>query len=120
MTFRVGEEEEEAEAGAPREEATNLSTKVGVDQPIVKGIDPPTDQMTEGRGSIKSGMQAKQQDPAQVYLMRRKSGKNIRKTWGKAKREKIETPKGISQKNLKTGREQGVPVPEGRDPIEGT
>ena len=52
--------------------------------------------------------------------MKRESGKNTRKTWGIAKRERVETPKGTSLRNMKTGREQGVPVSEGRDPIEGT
>ena len=107
------------EVGAPREEATNPSTEVGVDLPIVKGIDPSIDKMIGGRENIENGMPAKRQDPAQGNLMRRKSGKSIRSRWGIAKRESIETPQGTSQKNMKTEKEPGVPAQEGRDPIEG-
>ena len=117
-TFRVGEEGEEV--GVPGEEATNLNIEVGVDLPIVRGIDPSMDQIAEGRGSIESGMRAKMQDPALVNPMRRECGKITRRTWGITRRGRIETPKGITLRSMKIEREPEVPVPEGKDTVEGT
>ena len=113
----MGEEGEEV--GAPREEATNPSTEVGVDLPIMKGIDPSIDRMIEGIESIESGMPAKRQDLAQANLMRRRFGKNIKRIWGIIKRGSIETPQGTSQRSMKTEKEPEAPVLEERDPIEG-
>ena len=113
-------EEGEKEVGAVREEATNPSTEVGVDLPIMKGIDPSIDRMIKGIESIESGMPAKRQDLAQANLMRRRFGKSIKKIWGTVKRESIETPQGTLQRSMKTEKEPGAPAQEGRDPIEGT
>ena len=113
-------EEGEEEVGAPREEATNPSTEVGVDLPIMKGIDPSIDRMIEGIESIESGMPAKRQDLAQANLMRRRFGKNIKRIWGIVKRGSIETPQGTSQRSMKTEKDPEAPALEETDPIEGT
>ena len=52
--------------------------------------------------------------------MRRSLGKSIKNTWSTVKRESIETPQDTSQRSLKIEKELGVPVQEGRDPLEGT
>ena len=51
--------------------------------------------------------------------MRRSLGKSIKNTWSTVKRESIETPQDTLQRSLKTEKELGVPVQEGRDPLEG-
>ena len=52
--------------------------------------------------------------------MRRSLGKSIKNTWSIVKRESIETPQDTLQRSLKIEKELGVPVQEGRDPLEGT
>ena len=52
--------------------------------------------------------------------MRGSLGKNIKNTWSIVKRESIETPQVTLQRSLKIEKGLGVPVQEGRDPLEGT
>ena len=77
MTFRV--EEVEVEVGVLIEEPTNPSTEVEAGPPIEKERDPIIGKMIEtGRGSIRSGMPASQQAPAQGEPMRRNHGRGTR------------------------------------------
>ena len=117
-TFRVGEEEVEVED--PEEEATNLNIEVGEDLHIMKEIDPSMVQKIEGRGSIESGMRTRLQDLAPANPMKKECGKITKKRWDIAKRGRTGTPKVIIPKSMKTERGLEVPVPEGRDPTEGT
>ena len=114
----MGEEGEEV--GVPEEEATNPNIEVGEDLPIEKGIDPSMEQKIEGRKSIEIGMRARLLDPALVNHMRRECGKTTKRAWGIARRGRTKTPKDTTPKNMKIEKGPGVPVPEGRDPVEGT
>ena len=115
MTFRV--EEVGVEAEDMKEEPTNLNIEAGAGPYTEKGRDPTTDKKTEiRRGNIGSGMPASQQALALEELMKSSHGRSTRSTWSISKRGSTETLQDTTQKNLRTGRELGVPAQEGRDP----